>query len=52
MNIANIIEKQVAPFFDFFSKCCYIIYAREHNGKFLGRDTLVQLKVENLEPYF
>ena len=23
-----------------------------HNGKFLGRDTLVQLKVENLEPYF
>ena len=23
-----------------------------HNGKLLERDTLVQLKVENLEPYF
>lgn len=23
-----------------------------HNGSFLGRDTLVQLKVKNLEPYF
>ena len=23
-----------------------------HNGKFLGRDAMVQLKVENLEPYF
>ena len=23
-----------------------------HNGSLLGRDTLVQLKVENLEPYF
>ena len=22
--------KKVAPIFDFFSKCCYIIYAREH----------------------
>jgi hypothetical protein len=24
------ISKKVAPFFEFFSKCCYIIYAREH----------------------
>lgn len=30
----------------------YVILPVMHNGKILERDTLVQLKVENLDPYF
>ena len=36
-NFAN--SKKVAPIFEIFSKCCYIIYMRESTNNFVTQKT-------------
>lgn len=41
--------KKVAPIFEFFSKCCYIIYMRESTNNFVTQKKHQDMEANNIQ---